>query len=185
MKKILTILVVIGFAFFENACSNDDKDSDSNNSNSDGTASITLTAAGEQFKITGTCGWASAAGVKYIAVTQDGNNLKTFSVYFNVENLPVQTTIYTLVADESDTNPSHITMNLTEITPGTTPKLTEWNSMNASGTLKLSVDGKKITANLDGIVLKPGSGVVGYINGNTGALASNGTLTGTLTLYKD
>mgnify|MGYP003495286437 CR=1 FL=1 len=34
------------------------------------------------------------------------------------------------------------------------------------------------------IVLKAGTGAAGYTNGNVGAFANNGTLSGTLTFYK-
>lgn len=153
--------------------------------NPEGVADITLTAGGQEFKLNGPAGWASAGGTKYIGANQNGNNLKTFAAYFNIDELPSVTTSYTLVADALDTDPNHITMHLVEITPGTPATLTEWNSDTTSGTLTLVVEGKKVTANLSGITLKAGQGTVGYTNGNTGAFSNDGNLTGTIVFYKE
>lgn len=188
MKTIKTTLTILFIAFLTISC---DKGDDSPGlvpnptQGGEGIADITLAAGGQEFKVNGPCGWASAAGVKYIGANQSGNNLKAFSTYFNIQDLPSQTTSYVLVEDVQDTNPNHITMNLTEIIPGTPATLKEWSSINTSGNLTLVVEGNKVTANLSGIVLKAGTGAVGYNNGNVGAFANNGTLSGTLTFYKN
>jgi hypothetical protein len=125
--------------------------------------------------------------MSYQSVVRNTTNalVSNTAVGVKISVLPTQTTTYTLVADELDTEPNHITMNITEMTTGTSPKITEWNSSNTSGILTLVVEGTKVTANLTGIVLKAGTGATGFINGNIGAFASNGTLSGTLTFYKD
>jgi hypothetical protein len=144
-------------------------------------ANITLTAGGQEFKIIGPCGWASVGGTKYIGANHAENNLRAFSTYFNILELPTTTTTYTLVEDTSDENPAHITLNITEIS-GT--KITAWNSSNTSGTLTIVVTGNKYTVDLTGIVLAANSPSSGFENGNIGAFANNGTLSGTLTFYK-
>jgi hypothetical protein len=141
---------------------------------------ITLTAGGVEFKVAGPCGWASAGGAHYIGSNHATNNLRTFSAYFNIENPPTQTTTYVLVADEMDTDPTHITMNVAEIAGST---LTEWFSTDASGTLTLVVTGNKITVDLSGIVLSPQTDAGFFTNGNVGAFANQGVLSGTMVFY--
>lgn len=148
----------------------------------EGHADITLTMpAGEVYQLSGPCGWATAAGTNYIGANHASNNLKTFSSYFNISELPAQTTTYTLVEDGTDTDPSHITMNITEINGNT---LTEWHSTTTSGTLTLVVNGNQVTANLAGITLYPETNHGFFTSGNVGAFANEGALTGTLTFYK-
>lgn len=188
MKTIKTTLAILFISVVTISCDNNDNNSvglPAPSSTGVGVANIVLTAGGQQFTINGPCGWASAGGVKYIGANQSDNNLKVFSTYFNIQELPTQTTSYVLVEDDTDTDLNHITMNLTEIIPGSTPTLIEWSSINTSGTLTLVVEGNKVTADLTGIVLKSGTGAAGYTNGNVGAFANNGTLSGTLTFYKN
>ncbi len=147
-----------------------------------GVADITLTAGGQEYKINGPCGWAVAAGMKYIGANQADNNLKTFSSYFNIDALPTVTTTYTLVEDSSDTDSTHITMHITEISGNV---LTAWNSKTTSGILTLVVEGNKVTANLAGITLYPETNPGVFTSGNVGAFANNGAMTGTLTFYKN
>lgn len=186
IKKILSCLLIIMLSILSISCDNDDSDDNSDTENieqtpSAGTANIILTAGGQEFKITGPCGWASVAGANYIGANQSDNNLRAFSTYFNIAALPASTTTYTLVGDSNDTDSNHIIMNITEIS-GTT--LISWISKNTSGTLTLVVDGNKVTANLEGITLYPQMESGFFSNGNTGAFANNGVLTGTLTFYK-
>ena len=141
----------------------------------EGQANITLTLTnGEVFQLNGPCGWATAMGVNYIGANHSSNNLRTFETTFNIPTLPNQTTTYTLVDDQFDTDPTHIYMNITEITGST---WVEWTSHDNSGQLTLVVNGNTVTANLDGILLEAGST-------NANPLNANGTLSGTLTLYK-
>lgn len=146
----------------------------------EGKANITLTAGGEQYKIQGPCGWASAGGTRYIGANDAVSSLKVFTTFFNLESPPKQTTTYTLIADQFDEDPGHITMNITEIKNG---GLFEYSSTNTSGKLTLVVSGKKITANLDGITLKPTTESFFYTSLNTGAFTQTGTLSGTLEFY--
>jgi hypothetical protein len=183
LKDILFYALIVMFSVLCVSCDNaEDSNNDSPPTTNDvGTANIILTAGGQEFKITGPCGWASAAGANYIGANQSDNNLRAFSTYFNIAALPASTTTYTLVGDSNDTDPTHIIMNITEIS-GTT--LISWNSKNTSGTLTLVVEGNKIIANLEGITLYPQTSSGAFTNGNTGAFANNGVLTGTLTFYK-
>lgn len=182
LKGIFLYAMISIFSALCISCDNGDDENNNPSTTPDaGTANIILTAGGQEFKIAGPCGWANAAGANYIGANQSDNNLRTFSSYFNISQLPEKTTTYTLVEDSSDTDPAHITMNITEIS-GTT--LISWNSKNSSGTLTLVVDGNKITANLEGITLYPQTDSGFFTNGNTGAFANNGALTGTLTFYK-
>jgi hypothetical protein len=146
-----------------------------------GTADITLTAGGQEFKVKGPCGWASAGGNNYIGANQESNNLRTFSAFFNIPTPPSATTTYILVDDALDTDPTHITMSISEISGS---KLTEWSAGNTSGKLTLVVSGNKITANLSGITLQPATSAGAFTLGNVGAFANPGVLTGTLTFYK-
>ncbi|MEO8237914.1 MAG: hypothetical protein ABI793_17595 [Flavobacterium sp.] len=184
LKNILACVLIAMLSVLSISCDNDDSNNDNDTSvqtPTAGNANIILTAGGKEFKIVGPCGWASAAGANYIGANQADNNLRTFSSYFNIKQLPTTTTTYILTGDSSDTDPTHITMNITEIA-GTT--LTSWNSKTTSGTLKLVVDGNKVTANLAGITLYPQTNSGFFTNGNTGAFANNGALTGTLTFYR-
>ncbi|REG92914.1 hypothetical protein [Flavobacterium aquicola] len=185
VKNILSYFLIIMLSILSISCDKGDSDDNDNNNSgqtpSAGTAAIILTAGGQEFKIAGPCGWANAAGANYIGANQSDNNLRTFSSYFNITQLPEKTTTYTLVEDSSDTDPAHITMNITEIS-GTT--LIEWSSKNTSGNLTLVVDGNKITADLAGITLYPQTDSGFFTNGNTGNFANNGVLTGTLTFYR-
>jgi hypothetical protein len=148
----------------------------------EGHADIALTMPnGEVFQLNGPCGWAVAGGVNYIGANHSSNNLRAFSTNFNITELPSQTTSYILVDDESDTDPTHITMSITEINGDT---LTSWSSKTTSGTLTMVVNGNKITVNLAGISLYPQTNSGFFINGNVGAFANDGALTGTLTFYK-
>ena len=185
MKKLFFLFItVIGLI----ACSNNDEGSGDDNNNPPteaGVADITLTAAGEQYKISGPCGWASVMGTNYVGANDAGNSLKTFSAFFNIESLPSQTTTYTLVEDpdDTDTDPTHISMNITEIRNG---GLFEYSSDNNSGTITLVVTGNKVTVDLTGVVLQPydGSSPI-YDNLNVGAFSNPGTLSGTLEFYKN
>ena len=146
-------------------------------------ADITLTAGDEQYKIKGSSGWSSVAGTHYIGAKDDENSLKTFSAFFNLENLPAQTTTYTLVKDQTDTDPTHIWMNITEIRKG---GLFEYTSDDASGKLTLVVSGNKITADLSGIILQPSlKDPMIYENLNVGGFSKPGTLSGKLEFYKN
>lgn len=141
----------------------------------EGSANITLTLTnGQLFQLSGPCGWAVAGGANYIGANHSSNSLKTFSTYFNIPELPSQTTTYTLVDDQFDTDPTHITMNITEIIGSS---WIEWTSTDVSGSLTLVVQGNKVTADLSGITLEGGSS-------NASPYNANGTLSGTLTLYK-
>lgn len=173
---LFTCLVTLLFV----SCGGDD-DNSSETSGGAGEANIVLTAGGQEFKVVGPCGWAVIGGVNYIGANQSDNNLRTFSSFFNISELPDATTTYTLVEDDSDTDPAHITMNISEISGS---KLIEWSSKDTSGKLTLVVEGKKVTANLSGIALYPQTNSGAFTNGNTGAFANNGALTGTLTFYK-
>lgn len=157
------------------------KKNDPEGQSQEGKANITLTAGGEQYKLQGPCGWASAGGTRYIGAHEASNSLKTFSAFFNLENPPSKTTTYTLTGDSFDEDPGHITMNITELKNG---GMFEYTSTSASGKLTLEVSGKKITAKLDGITLKPTTGNSGfYTSLNTGAFSQPGTLSGTLEFY--
>jgi hypothetical protein len=141
----------------------------------EGSANITLTLTnGEVYQIAGPCGWAVAGGSHYIGANHSSNNLKTFSTFFNISELPAQTTTYTLVDDQLDEDPSHIWMNITEMVGSS---WIEWTSHDASGNLTLVVQGNKVTVDLAGIVLENGSS-------NASPYNANGTLSGTLTFYK-
>lgn len=188
MKKIFFLLFVVS-AFI--TCSNNDEGSGNNNDNNnpaeEGVANITLTAGNEQYKINGSCGWAVAMDSHYIGANDADNNLKTFSSFFNISELPSQTTTYTLVKapewDEEDNDPTHIWMNITEIRGGN--GLFEYTSDDASGTLTLVVTGNKVTVDLNGIVLQPNPGDNPiFENLNVGAFSNSGTLSGSLEFYR-
>lgn len=167
------------------ACSNNDDNSTDDGGDggpSAGTADITLTAGGEQYKINGSCDWASTMGTNYIGANDSANNLKTFSAFFNIELPPSQTTTYTLVKDAADTDPTHITMNISEIRNG---GLFEYTSDGNSGTVTLVVVGNKITVDLAGIILQPTTESMFYEVLNVGAFANPGTLSGTLEFYRN
>lgn len=147
-----------------------------------GVADVTLTAGGQQFKINGPCGWATAMGNNYIGANHAENNLRTLAAFFNITSLPTVTTTYQLVENTNDTAPNHITMSISQIAGST---LTGWKSKNASGSLTMVVNGNTITVNLAGITLYPETNHGFYNNGNTGAFSNNGALTGTLTFYRN
>ncbi|MDH4471924.1 MAG: hypothetical protein QE487_04905 [Fluviicola sp.] len=179
-QKLILFFAVVAII---TACNKNNAAPSSGNNNppqGESTANITLTAGGEEFKVVGPCGWASAGGTHYIGSNHAENNLRTFSAYFNLENPPTQTTTYILVDDELDTDPTHITMNISQIAGNT---LTEWFSTNTSGTLTLVVEGNKISADLSGIVLSPQTNSGFFTNGNVGAFANPGALSGTLVFY--
>lgn len=141
----------------------------------EGSANITLTLTnGQVYQLSGPCGWSVAGGSNYIGANQSSNNLKTFSTFFNISELPAQTTTYQLVDDPSDTDPTHIWMNITELVGSS---WIEWTSNDASGNLTLVVQGNKVTVDLAGVTLENGSS-------NASPYDANGTLSGTLTLYK-
>jgi hypothetical protein len=159
------------------ACKKDDKKSVSSPTpaTEEGSADITLTLTnGQVFQLSGPCGWAVAGGSNYIGVNHSSNSLKTFSTFFNISELPSQTTSYILVDDMFDTDPTHIYMNITEIIGSS---WIEWTSSDVSGHLTLVVQGNKVTADLSGIVLESGSS-------NASPYNAGGTLSGTLTFYK-
>lgn len=164
-----TSLSVISCLSFMTSCK---KDSDSPK---EGKANITLTVGAQQINITGSCGWATAAGVHYIGAKDSNNSLRVFEVNFNMENPPSVTSSYILVDDMLDETPTHVWMTVTEIMGGS---FIEWTSFDGSGTLLLTVSGDKVTANLSGITLESGSGNASPYNGN-------GTLSGTLEFYRE
>jgi hypothetical protein len=177
LEQVLIILMVSSAAIF--GCSKDETTTPV--TPTAGTADITLTAGGQQFKVKGPCGWASAGGTNYIGANQESNNLRTFSAFFNIKTPPSTTTTYVLVDDALDTDPTHIAMSISELSGS---KLTEWSSGDTSGKLTLVVSGNKITANLSGITLQPTTNAGFYTSGNVGDFANPGVLTGTLTFYK-
>lgn len=143
-----------------------------------GSADITLTYGSQTLKITGDCGWASAGGVKYIGANHNTNSLRAFEASFNISAPPTITTTYTLVADQLDETPSNVWVSFVDMTNGSS--YVSWVSSDNSGQFTLHVDGKKITANLDGIILEPGSN-------NTTSPSSNvqGILSGSLIFYRE
>ena len=143
-------------------------------------ASITITSGAKTTTLTGTCGWANAAGVNYIGAKDQNKSLRVLEASFNIQNLPSQTTTYALVAyDVNDTDPTHVNMSFSEqIGNG----LLEWTS--TSGNLKLVVSGNKVTVDLAGITLQAQTNSGFYTNLNTGDYANPGVLSGTLTFYK-
>lgn len=145
-------------------------------------ASITVTSGTKTTTLSGSCGWATAAGVNYIGAKDQSNSLRVMEASFNIQNLPAQTTTYTLVAyDVNDTDPTHVSMSFSEqIGNG----LLEWSSVASSGNLTLVVSGNKVTVNLAGISLKAQTNSGFYTNLNTGEYANPGVLSGTLTFYK-
>lgn len=145
-------------------------------------ASVTVTSGTKTTTLSGTCGWASAGGVKYIGAQDQANSLRILEASFNIQNLPAQTTTYALVAyDVNDTDPTHVSMSFSEqIGSG----LFEWNSTSSSGNLTLVVSGNKVTVNLSGITLQAQTNSGFYTNLNTGEYANPGILSGTLTFYK-
>lgn len=183
MKTLGLILVHVMMTFSMELCQKDEEmPGDDEGSAGGGKAAITLTAGGEQYKIEGPCGWASALGTKYIGANDAANNLKTFSAFFNIDNPPAKTTTYTLVGDVNDEDPTHIRMNITEIRGSS---LFEYTSTNTSGKLTLVVSGNKVTADLSGITLKPTTDENPIFPSlNTGAFSKTGTLSGTLEFEK-
>lgn len=145
-------------------------------------ATITVTSGAQTTTLTGSCGWATAAGVHYIGSHDQNKNLRIFEATFNIQDPPSQTTTYTLTAyDVNDTNPAHVSMSVSEqINNG----LLEWHSTNSSGTITLVVSGNKITVDLTGISLAAQTNSGFYTNLNTGDYANPGVLTGKLTFYK-
>lgn len=184
-KKTLTVIMSVAFVTLLSACKKDDDklstNSSTNPSNPSATADITLTAGGEEFKVVGPCGWAVAGGTHYIGANHATNSQRAFSAFFNIDNLPSATTTYTLVQDANDTDPTHITMNITEIASDT---ITEWSSTNTSGSLTLVVEGNKVSVNLSGITLAAQTNSGFFVNGNVGNFANPGVLSGTMIFYK-
>ena len=145
-------------------------------------ASVTVTSGTKTTTLSGTCGWASAGGVKYIGAKDQANSLRILEASFNIQDLPAQTTTYALMAyDVNDTNPAHVSMSFSEQRNG---GLLEWNSVSSSGNLTLVVSGNKVTVNLAGITLQAQTNSGFYTNLNTGEYANPGVLTGALTFYK-
>lgn len=185
MKHVFFLLVT---AVSLIACSNNDEGSTDpmDDTPEASSADITLTAGGEQYKINGSCGWATVMDSNYIGANDANNNLKTFSAFFNITELPSETTTYTLVKspewDEEDNDPTHIWMNITEIRNG---GLFQYTSDENSGTITLVVTGNKVTVDLAGIVLQAydGSNIM-YENLNVGGFSNPGTLSGTLEFSK-
>lgn len=182
MKNLLFLLLTFVSLTACRTDNNTDNDSTNDNNTAAGIANITLTAGGEQYKINGSCGWTVVAGQKYIGANDASNNLKTFSTFFNIDNLPTATTTYKLVTNQNDTDPNHIWMSITEIRGS---GLFEYTSSDTSGNLTLKVEGKKVSVDLAGIVLKPSTNSGVFTNLNTGAFSNPGTLSGTLVFYRD
>ncbi|MES2131234.1 MAG: hypothetical protein V4506_02730 [Bacteroidota bacterium] len=145
-------------------------------------ASITLTSGAKTITVSGTCGWATVAGINYIGAKDQNKSLRVLEASFNIQSLPSQTTTYPLVAyDVNDTDPTHVSMSFSEqIGNG----LLEWTSTSASANLKLVVSGNKVTVDLAGITLQAQTNSGFYTNLNTGDYANPGVLSGTLTFYK-
>ena len=182
MKSIKTVFAILLLALTI-SCSDENKDTgipDATSSTPLSNADITLTAGGKEFKLSGPCGWAVAGGAHYIGANQSDNNLKMFSAFFDIKELPTKTTTYTLREYSLVEDESYVNMNISEISGNT---LTSWISKSTSGKLKLVVEGNKITVDLAGIILYPEPKTI-YEVGNVGAFANNGVLTGTLTFYK-
>lgn len=182
IKTVVTYALLLFFSALTVSCDSSNDDSSAIPTPGVGSADITLTAGGQEFKVVGPCGWAIAGGANYIGANHAANSNRVFSAYFNISTLPTVTTTYTLVESVSDTDPTHITMNITEINGST---LTEWSSKTTSGTLTLVVNGNTVTANLAGITLYPQTSSGVFTNGNVGAFANNGALTGTVTFYRE
>lgn len=145
-------------------------------------ATITVTSGTKTTTLSGPCGWAVAGGVKYIGANDQANNKRVMEASFNIQDLPAQTTTYTLVAyDVNDTDPAHVSMSFTEISGNS---LLQWSSGSTSGNLTLVVTGNKVTVDLSGITLKAQTNSGFYTNLNTGEYANPGVLSGTLTFYK-
>ncbi|QEC44583.1 hypothetical protein [Pseudobacter ginsenosidimutans] len=171
----------------------------------DGTVNATLTAGGKEFKVTGSCGTLEAGfgdkKVKKIAGNHKEVPTRAINITFLDNQLPTKTTKYTIVkarkiGEARDTDPSHVTIWIGEIINKyeagkiVSTTNTSWYSSNNSGQITINVNGNKITASLDGIVLKPRTAADNPIPskldvlGNTGAFASDGKLSGTIDIAK-
>jgi hypothetical protein len=145
-------------------------------------ANVIVTAGGQNFTLNGACGWAVAGGVHYIGAQDATVGTRALEIDFNVDELPTQTTTYTIVQnDYTNTNPTEVSISIAEITGNT---LTSWKSSATSGTLTVVVTGNKISIDLSAIVLDPEQPSSFYTNGNVGAFSQSGIMSGTLTFYK-
>lgn len=173
IKKLILAVAIIGM--FANCDKSDDNATPIYVAPA-GVADVTLTTTGgEEFKLSGPCGWAYAGGVGYIGANQTGDNLKTFSVDTNLTALPATTTTYTITDDALDEDPTKITMHFVKFNGGSS--FTSFDGYVGSGTLTLVVEGNKVTADLSGIDLEAA-------DGNPAPYNLDGSLTGTLTCYK-
>lgn len=172
IKLILPILIVLI------ACTkkDDNKKTTNSNGNPAGIAKLVLKYETDSIVLNGSCGWASAGGVKYIGCKDDNNSLRVVDITFNIDELPNSNTTYNIKAtDFSDTLKSNVNLNFTEMIGGT---FVEWNSNDNSGNITLVIEGKKVTANLVNIKLSAGTD-------NAVKYNKEGTLNGNIVFYKD
>lgn len=184
-KILIGVIALVSTITFASCSKNDKKQTSSTTpvvETPESEANITLTAGGETFTINGSCGWAVAGGVNYIGAQDASISARAFSANFSIDELPSQTTTYTIIqSDINDTDPTHVSISLSEINGNT---LTSWISSNASGTFTMVVTGNKVTVDLSGIVLQPELSTGFFTSGNVGPFSNAGTLSGTLTFYK-
>jgi len=207
MKKYLIFVTTVAISLLSARCS--DKKSATEElgfkNTYDGTINATLTAGGKEFKVIGACGTLEAGygdkKVKQIAGNHGEVPTRAMTISFVNNELPTKTTKYTIVkakkmGEAPDADATHVTIWIGEIINkyenGQIVSITNtsWTSDNNSGQITINVTGNKITANLQGITLKPRTAADNPfpskldVLGNTGAFANAGKLSGTIEISK-
>lgn len=152
-------------------------------SNTEGLGNIKIKSGTATTEITGESVWETIIDESFLFLSDQTNTNRGLIISFNVSHPPTRTTTYKIVENASEEDPNQIDIVFSEYkTVNNKISLLQWSSTDQSGELTLVVNGDKVTANLDGIVLKPRLISTGFDSLNIGEYAKPGTLYGSFYL---
>lgn len=118
-----------------------------------GRGKITIVCNAKTYEINGVCGAVTTMGSLTIAIPDDSNNAKTFTLGFATDKLSEVSGSYTIVKSRNDAKDANlITVEFTDITDGS---MFGWDSDDNSGKLDFTVNGNEINCKFSDIKLQP------------------------------
>lgn len=142
-----------------------------------GKGKITLNCIDKTYEINGVCGAVSSMGTLTIAVTDDSIPAKSFTINFNTDKLPENSSSYTIVKyNVEDKNATNISLSYADMR--STDQML-WESNNKTGKLYFVVNGNEIKCTFSKLTLQPS------MMYNKGGLDAPATVSGELTIYNN
>ena len=150
------------------------------NATKEGNGKVILNCNGKQISADGICGGITTMGTLTIAVKDNINPAKVFTIDFSTDHYPENGKEYIVKPKDytSDKKPENeVSVSFMEGLPNN--KMNVWDAQSASGKLKFTVNGNEIKCIFNDIKLQPSTIY------NAEDLQKEGIVSGELTLYKN